>query len=89
LQISESDLIDNSITEFEYVKYLPRYSNNINKNGQHIIETKNEDVIFLPHKEFSEIRGKLQTNADVNYNNNDAISLENNGWICFKLLSLS
>ena len=65
LQINESDLIDNLITVFEYVEYLPRDSNNMNKNGQHIFETKDEDVFLLPHKAFIEIRGKLQTNADV------------------------
>ena len=65
LQINESDLIDNSITEFEYVEYLPRDSNNMNKNGQHIFETKDEDVFLLPHKAFIEIREKLQTNADI------------------------
>ena len=37
LQIKETNLVDNSITEFEYVEYLPRDSNNMNKDGQHII----------------------------------------------------
>ena len=32
LQINESNLTDNSITEFEYVVYLPRDSNNMNKD---------------------------------------------------------
>ena len=84
LQINESNLIDNSITEFEYVEYLPRDSNNMNKDGQHIFETKDEDVFLLPHKAFLEIRGKLQTNADANYNNHDVISLVNNGWSLFQ-----
>ena len=84
LQINESNLIDNSITEFEYVEYLPRDSNNMNKSGQHIFETKDEDIFLLPHKAFLEIRGKLQTNADVNYNNHDVISLVNNGWSLFQ-----
>ena len=84
LQINESNLMDNSITEFEYVEYLPRDSNNMNKDGQHIFETKNEDVFLLPHKAFLEIRGKLQTNADANYNNHDIISLVNNNWFLFQ-----
>ena len=84
LQIKESNLIDNSITEFEYVEYLPRDSNNMNKDGQHIIETKDEDVFLLPHKAYLEIRGKLQTNANVNYNADDVISLVNNGWSLFQ-----
>ena len=46
LQIEETNLVDNSITEFEYVEYLPRDSNNMNKDGQHIIETKDEDVFL-------------------------------------------
>ena len=84
LQIKETNLVDNSITEFEYVEYLPRDSNNMNKDGQHIIETKDEDVFLLPHKAYLEIRGKLQTNANANYNNNDVISLVNNGWSLFQ-----
>lgn len=84
LQINESNLIDSSVTEFEYVEYLPRDSNNMNKDGQHIFETKDEDVFLLPHKAFLEIRGKLQTNANANYNNHDAISLVNNGWSLFQ-----
>ena len=32
LQIKETNLVDNSITEFEYVEYLPRDSNNMNKD---------------------------------------------------------
>ena len=84
LQINKSNLIDNSITEFEYVEYLPRDSNNINKDGQHIFETKDEDVFLLLHKAFLEIRGKLQTDADANYNNHNVISLVNNGWSLFQ-----
>ena len=84
MKINESNLIDNSITEFEYVEYLPRDSNNMNKDGQHIFETKDEDVFLLPHKAFLEIRGKFQTNADANYNNHDVISLVNSGWSWFQ-----
>ena len=46
LQIKETNLVDNSITEFEYVEYLPRDSNNMNKDGQHIIETKMKMFFF-------------------------------------------
>ena len=84
LQINESNLIDNSITELEYVEYLPRDSNNMNKDGQHIFENKDEDVFLLPHKAFLEIKGKLQTNADANYNNHNVISLVNNGSFLFQ-----
>jgi len=49
LQNNEKNLIDNSITEFEYVEYLPKDSNNMNKDGQHIIRTKDEDVFLLQH----------------------------------------
>ena len=84
LKINESNLIDNSITKFEYVECLPRDSNNMNKDGQHSFETKDKDVFLLPHKVFLEIRGKLQTNADANYNNHNVISLVNNGWSLFQ-----
>ena len=86
LQITcnESNLIDNSITVFEYVKYLPRDSNNMNKDGQYIFKTKDKDVFLLPQKTFLEIRGKLQINADANYNNHYLILLVNNGWSLFQ-----
>jgi len=79
MQISEKSLIDNSVTEFEYVEYLPRDSNNMNKDGQQTIETKDIDVFLLPHKAFLEIRGKLQTNANTDYNNNMGVGSEGQG----------
>ena len=84
LQIKQANLVDNSINEFEYVEYLPRDSNNMNKDGIHIFETKDEDVFLLPHKAFLEVRGKLQTNANADYNETDSISLVNNGWSLFQ-----
>ena len=68
----DTHLIENLITEFEYVEYLPRDSNNMNKDGQHIFETKDEDLFLLPHKAFLEIIGKLQTNA-INQSINQSI----------------
>ena len=56
----------------------------MNKDGQHIFETKDEDLFLLTHKAFLEIRGKLQTNADANYNNHDVCSLVNNGLSLFQ-----
>jgi len=41
-------------------------------------------VFLLLHKAFLEIREKLQTNANANYNINDAILLVNNGWSLFQ-----
>jgi len=84
LQIKEANLIDNSITEFEYVEYLPRDSNNMNKFGLQIFETRDDDVFLLPHKAYLEIRGKLQTTANANYHDDDVISLVNNGWSLFQ-----
>ena len=51
---------------------------------KHIFETKDEDLFLLTHKAFLEIRGKLQTNADANYNNHDVSSLVNNGLSLFQ-----
>ena len=83
--LDENNVVDNSITEFEYLEYLPRDSNNMNKASQHIIETRDEDVYLLPHKAFLEVRGRLQTAANnANYAANDAISLVNNGWSLFQ-----
>ena len=82
-QITEKNLVDNSTQEYEFIEYLPRDSNNMNKDGQHIIETRDEDVYLLPHKAYLEIRGKLQTAGNVNYGENDAVSLVNNGWSLF------
>jgi len=40
-------MINNTITKFEYVEYLPRDLNNMNNDGQHTIETKDENVFLL------------------------------------------
>ena len=61
----------------------------MNKDGRHIFKTKDEDVFLLPNKAFLEIRGKLQTNTDANYNNHDVISLVKTVGLCFKLLSIN
>ena len=46
LQIKETNLVDNSITEFEYVEYLPRDSNNMNKDGQQLLKQKMKMFFF-------------------------------------------
>ena len=89
LQINESNLIDNSITEFEHIEYLPRYSNNMNKDGQHIFETKDEDVFLLPHKAFLEIRGKRgKTEGKVGYAVLKTAFLRDQSWLPSYLTSI-
>ena len=75
---------DDSMTEFEYIEYLPRDSNNMNKDGQHIVETKDLDEYLLPHKSLIEVRGRLVKNDGTDYNPEDDIALVNNGWSLFK-----
>ena len=82
--LNDSNVIDNSISKFEYIEYLPRDSNDMNKDGQRVLETKDEDVYLLPHKAFIEIRGKLQTNANADYAVDDVVSLVNNAWSLFQ-----
>ncbi|XP_065193174.1 uncharacterized protein LOC135824369 [Sycon ciliatum] len=75
---------DESTTEYEYIEYLPRNSNDMNKD-QHIIETKDLDEYLLPHKALLEVRGRLVKAADgSNYDPDDVITLSNNGWSLFK-----
>ena len=75
---------DESTTEYEYIEYLPRNSNDMNKD-QHIIETKDLDEYLLPHKALLEVRGRLVKAADgSNYGPDDVITLSNNGWSLFK-----
>mgnify|MGYP001792535498 CR=1 FL=1 len=73
-------MVDNKISQFEYIEYLPCDSNNINKQGEQIIETKDEVVYLLLHKAFLEVKGKLQTAVNADYGVNDNISLVNSGW---------
>ena len=46
LQIKETNLVDNSITEFEYVEYLPRDSNNMNKMVSTLLKQKMKMFFF-------------------------------------------
>ena len=83
--LDETNVVDNSTTQFEYLEYLPCDSNNMSKDGQHIIETKDEDVYLLSHKAFVEVRGRLQTAAaNANYAVGDIFSLVINGWSLFQ-----
>jgi hypothetical protein len=75
---------DDSTTEFEYVEYLPRDSNNMDKDGQHTIETKDLDEYLLPHKAVLEVRGRLVKNDGSDYDPDDKVTLTNNGWSLFK-----
>src|SRR5882757_1352746 len=84
LQLIEEPVIDDSMTRFEYTEYQDRDSNNINKQGQRVLETKDMDAYLLPHKAFLEVRGRLQTNALANYAVGDAVTLVNNGWSLFE-----
>ena len=85
LQVFDEPIVDDSTTEFEYIEYLPRDSNNMNKDGQYIIETIDSDQYLLPHKAVLEVRGRLVKQADgSDYNDDDAITLVNGGWSLFK-----
>ena len=85
LQVFDEPIVDDSTTEFEYIEYLPRDSNNMNKDGQHIIETIDSDQYLPPHKAVLEVRGRLVKQADgSDYNDDDAITLVNGGWSLFK-----
>ena len=50
LRVFEDPIEDNSITRFEYLEYLPRDSNNMDRDDRHIIETVDKNVWLLPHK---------------------------------------
>ena len=86
LQVFEPPDEDDSITEFEYVEYLPNDSSNMDKAGYHLIETRDLDEYLLPHKAVLEVRGRLVKEDGTNYANTDAITLTNNGWSLFRSL---
>lgn len=54
----------------------------MNKDEQHIIETRDVGVYLLPHKTFLQVRGRLQTDANANYAYVDVIT--RNGWSLFQ-----
>lgn len=85
-EIFEKPTRDDSVTEFEYVEYLPRDTNTLNNDGQLIsIETKDLDEYLLPHKAVLEIRGRLkQAGNGADYDADDNITLCNNGWSLFR-----
>ena len=84
-QVFEDPIDDDSITEFEYIEYLPNNSSNMNKLGEHKIETRDLDKYLLPHKVMLEGRGKLVKAADnSNYATTDVVTFVNNGWSLFR-----
>ena len=83
LELFEEPVIDDSMTEFEYVEYVTRDAD-VNKGGQRIVETQDLDQYLLPHKSYLEVRGRLQTNANADFGNGDQITLVNNGWSLFQ-----
>ena len=83
LQIFQEPIIDDSMTEFEYVEYVTRDSD-INKDGQRILETQDLDQYLLPHKSYLEVRGRLKKDDGSNYAATDQITLVNNGWSLFQ-----
>ena len=87
LRLFDDNVEDRSISKFEYIEYLPRDSSNMDKDGDHIIQTDDENVYLLPHKAYLEVRGKLVKAADgSNYADTDAITLTNNGWSLFRTI---
>ena len=86
LQVFEPPDEDDSITEFEYVEYLPNDSSYMDKAGSHLIETRDLDEYLLPHKAVLEVRGRLVKEDGTNYANTAAITLTNNGWSLFRSL---
>ena len=85
-RVFESPDEDDSITEFEYIEYLPNDSSNMDKDGDHTIETRDLDKYLLPHKAVLEVRGRLVKEDGINYADTDAITLTNNGWSLFRSL---
>ena len=71
---------DDSITEFEYIEYIPNDSSNVNKLGEQKIKTCDLDEYLLPLKAMVEDKGKLVKTAD-NSNNDvtDVVTVVNNG----------
>ena len=81
----EDPIEDISITDFEYTKYFPNNSSNMNKDGERKIETRDMDEYLLPHKAMLEVRGRLvKETDDTKYAATDAITTVNNGWSLFR-----
>ena len=83
-RIFDNPIEDDSISGFEYLEFRRVDSSDMNK-GEHTIRINDENVYFLPHKAYLEVRGKLVKAADgSNYDAADAITLTNNGWSLFE-----
>ena len=74
-------MVYDSITVFEYIEYLPNDCCNINKFGEHKIDTRDLYEYLLPYKTMLEGRVKLVKAADnFNFAVTDVVKLVNNGW---------
>ena len=88
LDLFEDPIVDDSIKRLEYIEYLPRDSANMDRDGRHVLETRDLDIFLLPHKAFLEVRGKLVKNDNTNYAANNNVALVNNGWSLFHTAEL-
>ena len=88
LDLFEDFTVDDSIKRLEYIEYLPRDSANMDRDGRHVLETRDLDIFLLPHKAFLEVRGKLVKNDNTNYAANNNVALVNNGWSLFHTAEL-
>ena len=84
LQITEDIPVDDSIYEYEYKEYNPIVGTDLNR-GSIVLTIESQDIYTHPAESFLVIEGRLiKRDRDLNgriqyYNNNDIITLINNG----------
>ena len=78
LQITEDIPVDDSIYDYEYKEYNPIAGAPLNR-GSIVITIESQDIYTHPAESFLIVEGKLVKNAGGVYDDNNKISLINNG----------
>ena len=79
LRITDPIISDESISEYEHLEYNPIAGTNINDGGDITINIELQDIFTHPSESFLLIEGELLKNGGTRYDNDDNITITNNG----------
>ena len=88
LKCTETQIIDESIEEYEYNEYDTITGNNLNNGGDIRISTEAQDVSTHPGESYLIFEGRLTKSYNTACANADEVALTNNA-ICIFLADLS
>ena len=79
LRITETPVIDDTITQYEEREYEPKARTGLNSAGETGIDNELQDLFSHPSESYLLFEGQLQKTDGTAYANADVIALTNNG----------